>query len=126
MRKLSTVIVLLIMLLGISGCAGKRIVLVPQSEYYPTFNTSDFNVSKPYKIDFWIEEETIDNKTNTLMVAEKNNMMGFIRNTKELRSNYNILLRKINEFNQKIKELNKIQNEKKPIEVESVDSTWYK
>ena len=127
MKKLSIIIVLLLMLLSISGCTDKRLILVPQSSYMPTFPTMDFNKSSSYEIEFWIEEEkTDDNKTNLLMVAEKTPMLGFIRNTKELRSNYNLLLRKVNEFNLKIKELNKIQNDKKPTEIESIDNSWFR
>jgi len=126
MKKISKIIILAIALLSIVGCAEKRIILVPQNSYNPTFDTSDFNTSKPYKIDMWVETEDINGSTMTYLVTDKIDMMGFIRNTKELRSNYNILLRKINEFNQKIKELNKMRNEKKPTEVKSIDSAWYK
>jgi len=37
-----------------------------------------------------------------------------------------LLLRKVNEFNLKIKELNKIQNDKKPTEIESIDNSWFR
>jgi len=116
----------IVVLMFLTGCADKRLILVPQSEYYPTFPTTDFQKSEKYKIDMWVETEDVNGTTKTYLVAEKNDMMGFIRNTKELRSNYNILLRKINEFNQKIKEQNKIQNEKKPTEVESIKDSWFK
>jgi len=109
-----------------SGCADKRLILVPQSGYYPTFPTTDFQKSEKYKIDMWVETEDVNGTTKTYLVTEKNDMMGFIRDTKELRSNYNTLLKQINRFNQRIRELNKIQNEKKPTEIESIDSAWYK
>ena len=124
--KISKIIILVIALLSIVGCAEKRIILVPQNSYNPTFDTSDFNVSSPYKIDMWVETEDINGSTMTYLVTDKNDMMGFIRNTKELRSNYNLLLKKINEFNNKIKEQNRIQNEKKPYEINSIKDSLLK
>jgi len=117
---LSIFIVLLL-----SGCS-EKIILVPQAEYYPTFPTSDFNTSQKYTIEMWIETEDVNGTTITYLVAEKDDMKKFIRDTKELRSNYNLLLRKINQFNGIIKELNKIQNEKKPKEVDNIDNSWFK
>jgi hypothetical protein len=117
----------MILLLSIFvGCSDKRIILVPQTEYYPTFPTKDFNQSEKYKIDMWVETEDVNGTTKTYLVAEKIPMMSFIRNTKELRSNYNLLLKKLNEFNEEIKNQNKIQNEKKPIEVDKVNDKWFK
>ena len=124
MKKI--IFAIIINLMFLTGCADKRLILVPQSEYYPTFPTTDFKKSEKYKIDMWVETEDVNGTTKTYLVAEKNDMMGFIKDTKELRSNYNILLKKINEFNQKIKELNKIQNEKKPTEVESINDSMFK
>jgi hypothetical protein len=120
------IIFIMAFLLMFSGCADKRLILVPQSEYYPTFPTTDFQKSEKHKIDMWIETEDVNGTTKTYLVAEKTPMMSFIRDTKELRSNYNLLLKKINEFNAKIKEQNRIQNEKKPTEVESINNSWFK
>jgi predicted small lipoprotein YifL len=124
-RTLSTLL-LIFMLISISGCSQKRIILVPQTEYYPTFDTSDFNASKKYHIDAWIETEDVNGTTKTYLVAEKKQAMGFIKDTKVLRSEYNTLLKEINKFNQRIKELNKIQSQKKPTEIESLDNSWFK
>jgi len=113
-------------MLTMSACADKRLILVPQSEYYPTFPTQDFKKSKKVKLDMYVEQEDVNGTTITYLVTRKEDMMSFIKDTKELRSNYNVLLRKINEFNLKIKEQNRIQNEKKPTEIESIDDSWYK
>jgi len=119
--------IFVILLVGIlSGCADKRIVLVPQTEYYPTFDTSDFNVSRKQDLEMWVETEDVNGTTKTYLVAEKTKMLIFIKDTKELRSQYNVLLRKINDFNEKIKEMNEIQNNKKPQEIESIKNSFYK
>ena len=52
--------------------------------------------------------------------------MGFIEDTKELRSTYNALLKNIIIFNTEIKTQNKIQSEKKPVEIEDIDDGWFK
>jgi len=109
-----------------TGCVDKRIILVPQAQYYPTFDTSDFNQSKKYHINMWEESEEVNGTTVNYLVAEKQDLMGLIRDTKNLRSTYNVLLKKINEFNIIIKEQNKVQNSKKPTEVESINDSWFK
>jgi len=119
--------IFMVLLVGIlSGCADKRIILVPQTEYYPTFDTSDFNVSRKQDLEMWVETEDVNGTTKTYLVAEKTPMLIFIKDTKELRSQYNVLLRKINDFNEKIKEQNEIQNNKKPQEIESIKDSFYK
>lgn len=105
-----------------SGCADKRIILVPSNTYYPTFNTSDFNVSKKYKMNMF----EINDNNSTSICADDYDMTNFIRNTKELRSNYNILLDKINKFNKKITKMNNEQKEKKPTEVNKIPPSWFK
>jgi len=116
----------IIMVIFISGCADKRLILVPQSSYMPTFPTQDFQKSEKYSLDMWEEQEDVNGTTIKYLVAEEKPMKGFIRNTKILRSNYNLLLRKLNEFNNNIKEQNRIQNEKKPQEVQSIKDSWFK
>ena len=121
---LSIIMVLLISLFN--GCADKRIILVPQSQYYPTFDTSHFKESKKFHLDIWIESEEENGTIKSYIVTDEKDGLNFIKNTKELRMKYNVLLKKINEFNDKIKNLNKEQNSKKPIEVEKIDTNWYK
>jgi len=123
MKKFILSVLLALTVIGFSGCAEKRIVLVPQSEYYPTFPTTDFNTSKPYKLEMWAETEDVNGTTENYLVAEKLQMMGFIRDTKDLRGNYNLLLKKLNEFNTKIEDMNQVQNSKKPQEVDTFDYT---
>jgi len=124
MKKI--IFAIIINLMFLTGCADKRLILVPQSEYYPTFPTTDFKKSEKYHIDAWIETEDVNGTTKTYLVAEKKQAMGFIKDTKVLRSEYNTLLKEIKKFNQRIKELNKIQSQKKPTEVESLDDSWFK
>ena len=125
MKKLSNIIVLLLVAMIVSGCADKRIILVPQAEYYPTFPTEDFNMSEKYTLNMWVETEEINNSEVTYLVAENTEMKGFILDTKTLRSNYNLLLKKLNMFNLRIQELNKIQKDKKPVEIESISDSWF-
>ena len=109
-----------------TGCSEKRLVLVPQNSYYPTFPIEDFNTSKKYKIEMYSETEDVNGTTINYLVAEEKPMLGFIKNTKDLRKNYNLLINKIKAFNAKIKEMNKSQNSKKPQEVKSIDDNFYK
>ena len=116
----------LLILIGFTGCADKQIILVPQAEYYPTFNTDDFNTSTPVTLDMWVETEDVNGTTLTYLVAEKDDMLMLIENTKTLRSTYNVLLKQLKIFNERIKELNKIQNEKQPKEVDTIKDSWFK
>ena len=120
------IISLLLTLFLFSGCADKRIVLVPQAEYYPTFPTQDFRISQKYPMSYWAETEDVNGTTITYLVADEKDLLGFIKNTKELRTNYNVLLKKLNMFNLEIQEQNRIQNEKKPTEVEDIKDSWFK
>ena len=113
--------ILLLLLLLLSGCVEKQIILVPESGYMPTFNTDEFNVSKSYHLDMW----AIKDKNSTSVCTKKTEMLGLIRDTKELRYNYNLLIIELNKFNEKIKELNKVQNEKKPKEVDTIPTSWF-
>ena len=116
----------IIIVLFIGGCSDKRLILVPQNQYYPTFPTADFNVSKKYHFEYWIETEEETGNIKNLMVADEKDLQGFIKDTKTLRSTYNVLLKKLNGFNLKIQEMNKIQNEKKPTEIEDIKDSWFK
>jgi len=102
-----------------TGCAEKTIILVPQTEYYPTFPTEDFKESKPFPLSPWIETEEINGTTVEYMVFDKDEALKYIERNKQLRSDYNLLRRKLIKFNEQIKEMNRIQNEKKPQEVKS-------
>jgi len=123
---MNKIILITAFLIMFNGCADKNLILVPQNSYYPTFPTNDFQLSQKYKIDMWVESEDVNGTTVNYLVTEKNDMMGFIRNTKELRIKYNLLLKRLNLFNLKIKELNKIQNEKQPTEVNNIGDSWFK
>jgi len=123
---MKTLILALLILIGFSGCANKQIILVPQAEYYPTFNTDDFNSSKSVELEMWVETEDVNGTTKTYLVAEKDDMLMLIENTKFLRSNYNVLLKQLKIFNERIKELNKLQNEKQPKEVDTIKAGWFK
>ena len=112
MKKI--IIITILSSLFIIGCAvDQKIILIPQKTYYPTFNTEDFNESSKFKLELWVEE---DDKGEYL-VTEKDVGLAFIKDTKELRKKYNLLLRKIRKFNKKIQELNKKIQSEKPIEI---------
>lgn len=102
-------------LLLFSGCADKTVIYEPNKTYYPTFPITDFNQSEPHNLDIYVLDEKIDNQI--LIGIPEDNLMFFIKDTKELRSNYNLLIKKIKEFNIKIKELNKKQDDQKAVEV---------
>ena len=105
-------VVSILMLLSFTGCS-ERIILVPQAQYYPTFHTNDFNKSTPVSLIIWEQKDG----NNTYLVADKENMIKLIKDTKNLRSNYNILLEELIKFNLRIRELNRLQGEKKPTEI---------
>jgi len=109
------------------GCAASpKIMLIPSSTYYPTFNTSDFNISKPHKINLWVQTQYIGKKKKVTICSEKKSMLSLIEYTKKLRSKYNILLTRINAFNAQIKKLNQKQKMKKPVEVNKIPDKWFK
>lgn len=95
-----------------TGCS-ERIILVPQSQYYPTFPTDDFNTSEQFSLLMWEQEDG----NNTYLVADKEDMFELFRDTKNLRADYNVLLEELIKFNLKIEKLNKIQENKKPTEI---------
>lgn len=126
MKYILTLTLVFLISIGFTGCADKQIILIPQTEYYPTFDTSEFNVSKPYTLEMWVETEDINGTTQTYLVADKDDMLGLIKYTKELRIKYNVLLKELNKFNKKVIEINEKQNQKKPKEVDSINNSWFK
>jgi len=126
MKYLTLLTLTILLSIGVTGCTEKQIILIPQTEYYPTFDTSEFNVSKPYTLEMWVETEDINGTTQTYLVADKDDMLGLIKYTKELRIKYNVLLKELNKFNKKVIEINEKQNQKKPKEVDSINNSWFK
>ncbi len=122
MKKILMSILLTIMLIGGgAGCADKQLILIPQEAYYPTFPTQDFEVQKTPKIKIWEESD----KNGIYILSDQKQMLGYIQTNKENRSTYNLLLKKLKEFNAKIKQMNKEQNDRKPKEVDSIDNRWF-
>ena len=113
MKKLLTAL-LITGALFFSGCAEKRIVLVPQSQDCTTFVTQDFEEKQDFDLELW--EEKDDN--GTYLIADKEHLLKFIEWSKQTKSDYNTLLKQLKQFNLKIEELNKIQNSKEPQEVD--------
>jgi len=107
------IIVSSIIVFLMSGCTDKTVILEPQNTYIPTFSTKDFNISKKYKIKVWEEQENVNGKIIKYLVADEKEALGFIKNTKELRNNYNTLLEKLKKFNAQIIERNKNINNNK-------------
>ncbi len=122
MKKL---IISIVFIFVLSGCSSK-IILVPQSEYYPIFNTDEFNISKPINIDLWVEVEIVNGKEVTYLVSNKDEMLFLIEDVKNLRLNYNVLLNNLNIFNSQIKELNKLKNKKQPKNIDKIDNSIFK
>ena len=113
MKKLLTIL-LITGVLFFSGCADKKIVLVSQSQDYPTFVTQDFEEKQDFDLELW--EEKDDN--GTYLIADKDHLLEFIEWSKQTKSDYNLLLEQLKKFNLRIEELNKIQNSKEPQEVD--------
>lgn len=97
----------------LTGCTDKTLILVPQSEYYPTFPIEEFEEKQKCEYELW--EESDNNAT--YLVGHKKPIMKCIGENKENRKTLNLLINKVKKFNVKINELNKIQNEKQPQEV---------
>ena len=109
---------ILLFTLLISGCADKRIILIPSTQFYPTFPTTDFK-TKPvkYPLVIWEETQDVNGTQETYIVGYKKDILKYIENAKQTRSDYNLLLRSINNFNKQIDNQNKLQNNKKPQEI---------
>ena len=107
----------IISLFLLTGCLEDRIILVPQSEYYPTFPIDDFKKSEKYEFYPWTETES---NGTVYIVSHEKDFNGFVYNTNNLRRKYNLLVRKVTKFNSDIDELNNIQNNKKPQEVDKL------
>jgi len=112
--KLSTLLILLIL---ISGCSENRVIIVPQSTYYPKFPIEHFNKSDKYKLELWTETEEINGTEKTYIVSDEKFMLGFIKDTKNLRKEHNLLIDEVKKFNEEIDKINKIQSQKTPYEI---------
>jgi TolA-binding protein len=107
----------LLILMLLTGCTKERLILVPQSQDYPTFSTEDFYEKNSFPLEIWEEQDS----NGTYLVGDKQHILDFIEWSKQNRSDYNTLLKQLKKFNTRIEELNKIQNSKKPQEVEDYD-----
>ncbi len=101
--------IILLSIFFFQGCYDRRIILIPSTEYYPTFRTTDFNPQESMYLDITDE--------NNIIYIDKPLFLKYIEYNKNNRSDYNVLLNKVNEFNERINELNQIQNSKKPQEI---------
>lgn len=105
-------LLLALSILLFTGCT-ERLILVPQSQYYPTFPIEEFDKAEKCKQQMW--EESDDNAT--YLVSYKKEALKCIKENKDNRQKLNLLIDKVKNFNVKINELNKIQSEKQPQEV---------
>ena len=112
MKKFISLTMLSLMLIG---CGQDRFILIPPKAEHPTFETKDFQYSKTFKFTGW--EESDDN--GTYIVTEKDHGIAFIGSAKTDKSNYNLLLRQINNFNTETEKLNAEIRMQKPQEVDS-------
>jgi hypothetical protein len=113
MKHIKRSIIYITMLVFLTGCSTERLILVPQTQDYPTFNTEDFTVKEPFPLTVWEEED----EKGSYLIGNKDHMLKFIQWSKQNRSDYNTLLNELKKFNNRIKELNNIQNAKKPLPV---------
>lgn len=100
------------LLLLLTGCT-ERLILVPSSQHFPTFAIEEFQEAKKCEQEMWIE--TDDN--NTYLVSYEKPAKKCLKENKDNRGKYNLLIKKVKDFNVKINELNKIQAEKQPQEI---------
>ncbi len=117
--KIISTFIAIALTFALSGCADKRIILVPSSQYYPTFPTSDFQ-PKPtkYPLAVWEQSQDVNGTIKFYLAGDKKDILKYIEDAKQTRSDYNLLLRSINNFNGQIETQNKLQNDKKPQEIE--------
>ena len=99
-----------------------------KAEIYAHIDSIRKDLNDPSKFQFktaFIDEITGDDVVNTFKVSVE--LTKSTEETlKDLRKKYNLLLNKIKTFNDKIKEMNKIQNEKEPQEVKSLNNNFFK
>ena len=115
-------IISLIVTILLTGCVQKRTVLVPQSEYYPSFPMTGFEKFEPIEIDTYVREYQENNKTTVFIVVEQNEFLRLVEYTKNLRETHNLLIDKITTFNRTIQDLNKRESNKKPQILEDLDT----
>lgn len=112
---MKTLLLSIIIAFTFTGCwYDKTVVLVPSGQHYPTFHTSDFSEKTDPDLDIWEESEDINGTAVLYLVSDKQDMLDYIEDNKQTRSDFNLLLRSIKNFNLQITELNTIQNAKKP------------
>jgi len=89
------------------GCS-EKVIMVPQKTSYPIFNASEFKKAQDYEL----EAEIRDINGSTYIQIEKDKFMDFVRYTKKIKKNYNILLSNLNKYNTEIEKINtEIQNQ---------------
>ena len=114
---MKTLAALLLTLVLFVGCTPKdRIILVPQSQDYPTFNTTDFKLKQSFPLEVWEEED----ENGKYIVGKEQHVLEFIKWSKQNRSDYNVLLKQLNNFNKRIIILNDISKNKQPQEVQKI------
>jgi hypothetical protein len=96
------------------GCGETKYILMPQEGNAPTFETKDFKYKEVISIEAWPEED----ENGTYIVTKEDDFTYFTEDYKNLRSNYNLLLRNIISFNGDVFKWNEEQNNKKPIEID--------
>lgn len=112
---MKTLILSIMIAFTFTGCwYDKTVVLVPSGQHYPTFHTSDFSKKIAPDLDIWEESQDVNGTVELYLVSDKKDMLEYIEGNKQTRSDYNLLLRSIKNFNLQITELNNNQNAKKP------------
>jgi hypothetical protein len=98
-----TLLIALFSVMMLNGCFWDEQICVPPSP--PKFNTSAFKHKDDIKYKYWVDK--IDDNT-TIIVQEPTDFYGNIEEIKLMKSDYNLLLDGINNFN---KDLNITQKD---------------
>ena len=97
---------------GCSWMVQDRIILMPNGTYYPTFPIEEFKKAEPCDYDMWPLQFDDDNKS--YFFSEQAPTIKCSTENKQNRSDLNLIIKKIKDFNVKIELENQKQREKKP------------
>ena len=111
------IIILISTIFIFSSCTSTKYILVPQAEYYPTFSVQDFSEYEDIDVKVNVKKVLENNTTVTYIIVHEDEFIKFLKYTKTIKNEHNLLLRRIKEFNTEINKINEEQKNKKPIEV---------
>jgi len=121
MKKFKYLLFMFVFSLLLVGCTEKQIILVPQINYYPVFPINEFKESKTITLNIWTQEKIINKVPIKEIVMTEVDFLRYAKDILELRSNYNLLLNNVIEFNEEINKRNIEQDEQEPQLVKDID-----